>query len=158
MRLAALAAALFLAAVSVADAQPSSIKVEQTWSRAAPQGRTGVLYMRIVGAGAPDRLMRVETPVAASAELHETIADHGVMKMRPLDGLAIAPGDTVTLQPGGKHIMLMGLNRPLREGDSFPVTLVFERAGAVTTTATVQKAGASHPMHEGPAPEGMQHH
>jgi len=71
-----------------------------------------------------------------------------VMKMPRLDGLAIPAGQPVTLKPGGEHIMLMGLNGPLREGQSFPLTLTFEKAGAREVTVAVEKAGAA-----GPAPQ-----
>jgi copper(I)-binding protein len=114
--------------------------------------------MRVVSASAPDRLTGIDTPVAARAVLHESFADNGVMKMRPLDGLTITPGEPLILEPGGKHVMLMGLNRALQEGDSFPITLTFERAGAVTATAIVERAGATHPMQQGAALERMQHH
>jgi len=68
-----------------------------------------------------------------------------VMKMRPLAGLDIPAGQSVTLKPGGEHIMLMGLNGPLREGQSFPLTLTFEKAGAREVTVPVGKAGAAGP-------------
>ena len=68
-----------------------------------------------------------------------------VMKMRPLAGLDIPAGQSVTLKPGGEHIMLMGLNGRLREGQSFPLTLTFEKAGAREVTVSVEKAGAAGP-------------
>jgi len=71
-----------------------------------------------------------------------------VMKMRPLTSLDIPAIQPVTLKPGGEHIMLMGLNRPLREGQSFPLTLTFEKAGAREVAVAVEKPGAA-----GPAPQ-----
>ena len=60
-----------------------------------------------------------------------------------VESLPIEPGKPVTLAPGGYHIMLMDLQQPLKEGDKFPVTLSFAKAGQVTATATVEKAGAA---------------
>jgi periplasmic copper chaperone A len=126
-------------------AQPGPIQVQQVWSRAAPQGRVGVLYMTITDQGAPDRLVGVDTPVAEKAELHESVAEGGVMKMRPVAAAPVEPGKPLVLKPGGYHVMLMGLRRTLKEGDEFPATIHFAHAGAVNVTAHVAKAGAAAP-------------
>jgi len=68
-----------------------------------------------------------------------------VMEMRPITSFDIPAGQPVTLKPGGEHIMLMGLNGPLREGQSFPLTLTFEKAGAREVTVAVKKPGAAGP-------------
>jgi hypothetical protein len=124
-------------------AQQSEIQIDHVWSRAAMAGHEGVVYLTITETGPPDTLTGVTTPVAAMAGLHETVNDNGVMKMRPVTTLPIEPGKPVMLAPGGRHIMLMGLKQALKEGDSFPVTLSFAKAGQVTATATVAKAGAA---------------
>jgi copper(I)-binding protein len=124
-------------------AQQPGIQLDHVWSRAAMAGRTGVVYLTITDTGPADTLTGVATPVAATAGLHETVNDSGVMKMRPVASLPITPGKPVTLAPGGYHIMLMDLKQPLKEGDSFPVTFSFANAGQVTATATVEKAGAA---------------
>lgn len=126
-----------------AYAQPASIKVEQVWSRAAIAGHEGVAYMTITNAGPNDALTAASTPVAASADLHQTINDNGIMKMRPVQSLPIDTGKTVTLAPQGFHIMLTGLKQALKEGDSFPITLTFQKAGKITATAKIEKAGAT---------------
>jgi copper(I)-binding protein len=77
--------------------------------------------------------------------VHQSIDDHGVMKMRPVGPLPIEHGKPVTLAPGGYHIMLSGLRQSLTQGDSFPITLSFAKAGPVTATAIVAKAGARMP-------------
>jgi copper(I)-binding protein len=123
--------------------QQSGIRIDHAWSRAALAGHEGVVYLTITATGAADTLSAVTTPVAATAGLHQSIDDHGVMKMRPVASLPIEPGKPVTLAPGGYHIMLTGLKQPLKEGDSFPVTLSFAKAGQVTATATVARAGAT---------------
>jgi periplasmic copper chaperone A len=124
---------------TAARAEPSDIRIDHAWSRAAMAGREGVVYLTITDTGAPDALTGVTTPVAAEAALHRSFDDHGVMKMRPVGPLPIEPGKPITLAPGGYHIMLMGLNRALKQGDSFPVTLSFAKAGQVTVTAIVGK-------------------
>lgn len=135
---------------AMALAAPTGIRVDHVWSRAMPAGATGVVYLTVTDQGAPDRLTGAASPVAASAGLHETIDDNGVMKMRPVASLPVAPGKPITLAPGGYHIMLMGLKQALVAGTSFPVTLTFAKAGKLTVTATVQGPGAAMPaMHQG---------
>jgi hypothetical protein len=106
-------------------------------------GRIGVVYLTITAAGAPDTLLGASSPVAAKAELHESFDDNGVMKMRPVESLLVAPGKPLMLQPGGYHIMLIDLAHALTAGDTFPITLQFAKAGAVSASVSVQKAGAA---------------
>src|SRR5690349_21344229 len=105
-----------------AQAQQEGVAVEQAWARATPGAvKTGAAYLTLVNKGsAPDRLLSASTPVAESASLHEMKMENGIMKMRPLDGVAIAPGQTVALKPSGEHLMLEGLKHPLKEGEHFP--------------------------------------
>ena len=138
-----LIAAAMIAMPMAAFAQSPSLQIDHVWSRAAPAGHAGVVYLTITDTGPADTLTGVATPVAAMADLHETVNDNGVMKMRPVASLPIEPGKPVTLAPGGYHIMLMDLKQPLKEGDSFPLTLSFAKAGQVTATASVAKAGAA---------------
>jgi copper(I)-binding protein len=124
---------------------PPPIQVEHAWARATA-GKTGGAFMTIVNTGsADDRLISVATPIAEKAEVHRTIEENGVMKMRPVPEIDVKAGDKAVLQPGGYHVMLMGLATPLKQGTSFPLTLTFVKAGNVTTNVTVQKAGASAP-------------
>lgn len=141
----ALRVAMLVLLPAVAFADPAGVQVMHVWSRAMPAGSMGVVYLTIMDQGAPNTLTGASSPVAASAELHETINDNGVMKMRPVASLPVAPGKPVTLAPGGYHIMLMGLKQALVAGTSFPVTLTFATGGAITTMATVEKAGATMP-------------
>ena len=101
---------------------------------------------------APDKLTRAVTPVAERVELHSMSVDaQGVMRMREVDGIALAPKARIQMKPGsGLHLMLIGLKAPLVEGTSFPMTLEFERAGRVEVTVNVQapKAGAGGEMHK----------
>ena len=137
---------LLCLAPAVALAQQSDIRIENAWSRAAMAGRTGVVYLTITDTGAPDRLTGVASPVATKADLHESFTEQGVAKMRAVAALPVTSGKSVTLAPGGYHIMLMGLKQELKQGDSFPVTLSFERSGPVTATVTVGQPAGGMPM------------
>ena len=135
-----------LAIATVGVAQAADVRVEDAWSRPALAGRTGVVYLTVQDAGAPDTLTGAGTPIAEQAQLHESFVDHGVAKMRSVQSLPVAPDKPVTLAPNGYHIMLMGLKRPLKAGDTFPVTLTFSNAGAVAATVTVRGAGSHMDM------------
>jgi copper(I)-binding protein len=140
-----LLAAVFAAGFACAgSAQQSTIAVTDAWARATPQGaQTGAAYVTVANKGAaPDKLISASTPVAAEAQLHTMTNDDGVMKMRPVSAIDVKPGAAVTLKPGGLHLMLMGLKQPLAEGQSFPLTLTFEKAGTIETTVKIAKAGA----------------
>jgi copper(I)-binding protein len=121
----------------------TTIKVENPWARATPAGsKTGVVYMTIVNVGSSaDRLLGGTTPVAENVLFHSTINDNGVLRMRELP-IALEPGSRVALKPSGTHVMMVGLRQPLREGQSFPLTLDFEKAGKVEVTVPVGKVGA----------------
>lgn len=140
-----LAATLLLLVPALAFADPPGIQVQHVWSRAMPAGGNGAIYLTITDQGPPNALTGAASPVADMVELHETINENGVMKMRPVARLAVAPGKPLTLAPGGYHIMLMGLKQALVAGTNFPVTLTFAQGGDVTTMVTVQQTGASMP-------------
>ena len=130
--------------LNVADTDPSGISLDHVWARPTPgAGTTGVTYFTVIDKGQPDRLIGVSSPIAAVAELHETVNDNGVMKMRSVQSVALAPGKPVTFKPGSYHVMLMGLKNPLKAGDSFPLTLTFEHAQPITVTAKVEAAGTA---------------
>jgi periplasmic copper chaperone A len=150
IKLIALAASLAIA--SAALAQPTQLEVNNAWAGATPgKAENGAAYLTIQSSTA-DRLVSVSSPVAKKAELHSMSMQGAVMKMRPIDGLDVPAGQPVALKPGGEHIMLMGLNQQLHEGQSFPLTLDFEKAGPRTVTVTVEKAGA-----KGPGPAAAHH-
>ena len=135
-------AACFLVA-GAAAAQTAPVELKDAWARATPgKAENGAAYLTIVSPGA-DRLVSVSTPVAKKAELHMMTTEGGVMKMRPLAGLDVPADQPMTLKPGGAHIMLTGLNQPLQAGQSFPLTLSFEKAGQREVTVAVEKLGAS---------------
>lgn len=142
---AALLAALAFTPALAHEARVGTIALTDLWARATPPGaKTAGGYLTITNSGAePDTLVAVSTPGAARSEIHEMAVTDGVMTMAPVDGgLPIDPGESVTLAPGGFHLMFIGLTEPLVEGAELPVTLTFEKAGAIETYLHVIAIGA----------------
>ena len=137
--------AVCLVFAGAAQAQTGQLEVAGAWARATPaKAETGIAYLTIRSPTA-DRLVSVSSPAAKKVELNSMEMSGMVMKMRPLASLDIPAGQPVTLKPGGDHVMLTGLNGPLREGQSFPLTLTFEKAGTREVTVAIEKPGASGP-------------
>ena len=104
----------------------AQVAITRPWVRAtAPGQKVAAAYMEIKSTG-PATLISVASPVAGMAEVHETTMENGMMKMRPVERLALPAGKTVELKPGGYHIMLMGVARPLKPGDTVPISLTIE--------------------------------
>ncbi len=131
---------------SAGDVAAGDLVIRDPWSRATVGAmRNGVIYLAIANRGtAVDRLVAVSTPVAGGASLHRSEMAGGVMTMRPVATIEVTPGETVTLEPGGLHIMLTRLVRPLHEGETFAAELAFERAGTVHIEVLVAGPGALH--------------
>jgi copper(I)-binding protein len=144
-------AAVVLAADTGAPAAQAApvtpaVSVTEAWARAsAGAATTGAAYVTLVGGAQADSLVAVSTPIAATAEVHETTSDNGVSRMRPVPAVAIPPGRTVTFAPGGFHIMLTGLRQTLTAGESFPLTLTFAHAAPVTVTVQIRPLGHGAP-------------
>lgn len=134
------------------------LTVSHPWARAtAGPARAGAAYLTITNHGkAVDRLLAVATPAARRADVHTTLMDQGIMKMRPVKAVEVHPGEPAVLRPGGMHVMLMGLKAPLKTGGSFPLTLTFETAGTVEVMVTVKGAGSMGDMDK--APMGHRRH
>jgi hypothetical protein len=117
-----------------------------------PAATTGVAYLSIMNHGtSDDALVAVSTPAAERTSIHETTMENDVMKMSEVARFVVPAGATVDLLPAGPHLMLMGLRAPLRQGDSIPLTLTFEKAGEVKADAPVvdrKSLPAAH-MHHG---------
>lgn len=145
----ALAAILVTAALlPVSGALAGDIDIQNPWARAsAGPAKAGAAFMDISNGGAADRVTGASADVAEVVELHTHIKDGDVMKMRRVEFIDVPAGGAVQLQPGGLHVMFMGLTAPLEEGESFPLTLTFENAGDITVEVVVQKAGAMGAMH-----------
>lgn len=159
-------AVLFMAgfvplAVRADDVTAGGLKISAAWSRATPKGASvGGGYMKITNNGSePDRLIGGSTDMAKSFEVHEMKMDGGVMKMRPVaGGLEIKPGQTVTLDPSGYHVMFVGLKDQLKQGGHFKATLDFAKAGKVEVDFVVEGIGAKTGSgdHAMPGMGGMQ--
>jgi copper(I)-binding protein len=146
----ALVGALFAVTALAAHAQGAtqkSLTIEQPFARAtAPAAKVAGAFMTIKNGGAtPDRLLGAASPVAGVVELHEMTMDGNVMKMRAVPGIDVAAGGKAELKPGGYHVMLRDLKAPLVEGQSFPLTLRFEKAGTVEVKVQVEARGATVP-------------
>jgi hypothetical protein len=133
---------------TVAATDASNITLEHAWARPTAGAATNAAaYFTVTDKGSPDHLVGVSTPIAATADLHETIDDNGIMKMRSVSSIALEPGKPVIFKPGSYHVMLMGLKHPLKTGDTFPLTLTFEHAQPITIAAKVEAAGGANMDH-----------
>lgn len=153
-RLAALALPVLLvvAAAPLSAAEPAGIEATAAWARATGgMTQSGAAYLTLINRGpADDRLVAVSTPAAKVAQLHEMRTDsHNVMHMRRVRELDVPAGKTVSLAPGGYHVMLMRLAAPLKQGGTFPLTLRFAKAGEKTVEVTVMPMGSPGPSGAG---------
>lgn len=144
----------FAAGALAADIKAGDLTITDPFSRATPAAApVAGGFVTISNNGSePDRLIGGEAPFAEMIELHETSMEGDVMKMQKVeDGIVIPAGETVTLKPGGLHIMFMKLEEPLKEGETRKATLVFEKAGSVEIDFAVLALGAkgAHADHSG---------
>jgi copper(I)-binding protein len=142
-----LLAALLLPVFSAANAddyKAGDLLVSDPWSQELPPNApTVAAYFVIHNQGdSADRLVSVDTPVAAEAQLHEHVMQGDLMKMQKVDTVAIPAKGDLTFAPMAYHVMLLGLKdrSQLRDGQHFPLTLNFEKAGPVQVEVSVQKA------------------
>jgi len=143
----------------VADAQSQTIQVSDAWARRAAMahggmsqgsmdksgmgkmdgGATGAVYATIANTGKEaDALVSASSNASQTVELHEVKNEGGVMKMRPVPMIGLPAGGKVEMKPGGYHVMLIGLKRDLKPGDTVEVTLKFDRGGEVRVDAPVK--------------------
>jgi copper(I)-binding protein len=154
--LALLLAAAAPLAVAAHNYAIGALRIGHPWSPPNPPGApTAAGYLTIYNLGrVPDRLLGGVSPMFGHIEVHEMSMAGGIMRMRPLpQGLVVPPGATVSLAPGGLHLMMIGPRRPFRIGERIPVTLRFERAGSVPVEFYVQAA----PMDGMSGMGGMRH-
>lgn len=144
-----LAALLMTAGLSApALAGSQEVEVEGAWSRASIGiKRPGAAYMTLRNTGDEAvTLTGLETPLAMMAEVHETKTDdNGVSSMAPAGEVRIEAGESVALETGGLHAMLMQLQQPMKEGDSFPLTLLFADGGTLTVEVPILGVAARGP-------------
>ncbi|MDR3508677.1 MAG: copper chaperone PCu(A)C [Caulobacteraceae bacterium] len=123
------------------DVHQGALILSHPWSRPTPPSApTGAGYLTITNHGsAPDRLIAAASPAANQVQIHQMSMAGGIMTMRPVEGgIVIAPGATVSLAPGGYHLMFIAPRRPFKLGDQIPVSLTFERSGTVKLDLTVE--------------------
>ena len=125
--------AALAAALTLSVAAHAQVTVKDPWVRGtvAQQSATGA-FMSLT-ADADARLVSAASPAAAVVEIHEMAMDGGVMKMRAVPALALPAGKAVELKPGGYHVMLIDLKKPLSTGDVVPITLTIEKSGQRST-------------------------
>ena len=140
--LATLALGLCAALAQAHSFKLGAIDIGHPYARATVAGQpAGGGYLTLQNAGADDRLLSASADVAKSVELHSMSMEGDVMKMRQVEAIDLPKGKLVELKPGGLHIMFIGLKAPLKAGDSFPMTLKFEKAGEVTVEMKVEAPG-----------------
>ncbi len=149
-----LAVAGMAAGCTGTGAPKGGVAVEGAWARPGEKGGTSAVYFTVRNTGGvDDRLTGASTDVAGETPLHETVAEGGdagagmqmqmpqggMMRMRPVEAVSVPAGGTVEFKPGGLHVMLMDLKRDLKPGDTFSLTLKFEKAGARSVEVTVRQ-------------------
>ena len=139
--LAVLAIAVAAVGTGVQAATSGSPKVSGVWARATTE-KMGAAYLTIKGTGSADKLVAAAAPTSLvkTTELHKTLMDSGgMMSMKPVKSITVPATGAVSLKPGGYHVMLSNLKKPLVAGTTFPLALTFAKAGKKTVTVTVRK-------------------
>jgi len=144
-RLAIVGVVLMLAAVMAAcggssDSTTSGLTVSDAWVRSPiTPDQPGAAYLVIQNDGTADKLLSVTSDVAQTIELHESMMSGNMMQMSPVPNIEVPANGKAELKPGGFHMMLIGLTRPLKVGDKVQLTLNFEKAGKIPVTADVRE-------------------
>jgi copper(I)-binding protein len=129
-------------------AKVGDVMIHDGWARASiGSAPNSAAYMTLMTHGdSADKLVGAKTQVAETAELHNHIMEGDIAKMREVEAIEVKPGEAATLEPGGFHVMLMGLKEPLTAGDVLPLTLIFEQAGEVTLEVPIKdlRGGMKH--------------
>ena len=122
----------------------AQVSIQDPWTRPTPpNAKLAAGYLTVVNAGAADRLVGASSPAAARVETHVTIKDGDIFRMRQVEHYDVPANGRLELRPVGAHLMLVGLKRPLREGEKVPLTLRFEKAGEVRTELVVGSSPAT---------------
>ena len=127
----------------------AQVSAERPWTRATPPGaKVGGGFMQLRSSSAADRVVGASSPVAGRVEMHVTVREGDVMKMREVTAFEVPAGGTFELKPGGAHLMLMDLKRPLKQGEKVPLTLKLEKGGELKLDLSVEEMGARQPAHQ----------
>ena len=147
-RTVALTALLALSSPALAhDFSAGAIKVGHPWSRPTPAAApvaSGYVTLENTGKSA-DRLISATSPIASKVEFHRSVVEDGIAKMRPLENVVVEAGAKVDFEADRLHLMFMEPAQQLKDGDRFPATLVFEKAGSVSVEFVVQRKPAKAP-------------
>lgn len=137
---------ILAAAINLPTLASAEVVVTDPWARASIlASRPGAAYLTLES-DIDDRLIAIETPAAGRVMLHGTETDAGgVSRMAHIEAIDLPRGTSITLAPGGMHLMLMGLAGKLEEGSNFPLTLTFESAGEIAVEVPVLSVGAGGP-------------
>lgn len=130
--------------IAAQTSKANAIVVEQPWARATPgRSKTGAAYVTLVNKGnSVDRLLGATTPLAEQVQFHNETQDGGISRMREVHNIDINPGAKIVFKPGDLHIMMVGLKQQLIQGQSFPLTFQFEKAGNIEVTVPIEGIGA----------------
>ena len=141
------------------DVTVGTLKISTPWIRSTPKGATvGGGYMTITNTGpVSERFTGGTSDVSNRFEIHEMSMENGVMKMRPVAGIEIKPGQTIEFKPGGYHVMFVGLKEPFERGQHVKTTLHFEKAGNVPVDFVVEGIGAQTGSSTMPSMQQKQH-
>ena len=145
----------FLALTALAIAVPAAAKAPVLhiggWARATVSAQTGTAaYLTIHNAGpGADRLRSVSSPTARAVSIHSTSMAGGVMRMRSVKDIPVPANKSITMRPGGVHLMLTGLREPLKAGEQLPLVLSFEKAGTIRTRVAVRSTPPAVSNHAG---------
>ena len=139
-----------IALISCGQASAEGIEIKNAWIRETPPGTdVAALYMEIVNSGPSDRIISIETPVSRTVEFHNTVvSEDGTGKMVRLESPEVPAKGTLSFLPGGKHIMLIGLNEIPKKGGTHEVIIVFENTGKKSVTAEVKGFDDGHGNHD----------
>lgn len=122
-----------------AEGSGSTLTIQDVWARSEESGHNSAAYLQITNdSDVDDLLLGASADIAGTIEIHDVVSDNDVMKMQEVDEIPIPAGETVTLEPGGYHVMFFDLTEDLVAGDEFELTLIFDEAGEITVTAEVR--------------------
>jgi len=150
--------AVISAPVIAHEQSAGQLELKHLWVKQVPGARNGAMFVEITNQGnTDDRLIAVRTDMAKKAQLHTQVIEDGIARMRRVEGIDIPAGGTVRLEPGGMHIMLLGIQGMQMDGAMVPVTLVFEGAGDISLTAAIEGMMQGAGEHESMNGDNMHH-
>ncbi len=124
--------------LALAGSASAEVVVSEAWIRLLPPGVSTTAAYATLTSDDDDRLVAAATPIAMSAEIHESAMENGVMQMNHIEAIALPAGETVTLSPGGLHLMVMGLQQTLEAGQQVEMQLEFDESGTQTVMFEVR--------------------